>query len=478
MTARRRESADEADEADEATRTTTSDDGHGDDLLVREGDVAGDYLERLLDILDVDGDIDLDVEGDRASVAIVGGRLTDLIGPDGATLEALQELTRLAVAQSTGVRSRLMLDIGGFRAKRRADLTALGRRDRRAGSPQSRQPERLAPMNPFERKVVHDVIAVGRRRAQRVRGRGAEPPRRGPARQVTGPSASPVPATGRLPPAEVAASRSSATPCRWPSAYVARLASDGVVRGLIGPREVPRLWERHVLNSAAVAEAVPPGARVVDVGSGAGLPGHPARAGPAGHHAHAGRADGPAGGVPRGGRRRRSPSRPARSAWRVVRGRAEERAVVAAVGPVDVVTARAVAPLPRLVGWCRGLMRPGTQLVALVGARALDGAARHAGRARGRRHARRAFAGCRCGARRRCHYRGGHDAWSTVTALASSSVRPCSTWNRYSTPDPFHVERPNTMCAAGRTRDDRPGRAAAQQPRRRPVGRLVVRRDG
>jgi spoIIIJ-associated protein len=127
-------------------------------LLVRVGDVAGDYLERLLDILDVDGDIDLDVEGDRASVAIVGGRLGDLIGPDGATLEALQELTRLAVAQSTGVRSRLMLDVGEFRAKRRADLTALaGETARRVGT--SGQPERLAPMNPFERKVVHDVIA-------------------------------------------------------------------------------------------------------------------------------------------------------------------------------------------------------------------------------------------------------------------------------------------------------------------------------
>ena len=130
----------------------------GDDPLVREGDVAGDYLERLLDILDVDGDIDLDVEGDRASVAIVGGRLDDLIGQDGATLEALQELTRLAVAQSTGVRSRLMLDIGEFRAKRRADLTALaGETARRVSS--SGQPERLAPMNPFERTVVHDVIA-------------------------------------------------------------------------------------------------------------------------------------------------------------------------------------------------------------------------------------------------------------------------------------------------------------------------------
>jgi spoIIIJ-associated protein len=132
--------------------------GTGDDLLVREGDVAGDYLERLLDILDVDGDIDLDVEGDRASVAIVGGQLDDLIGSDGSVLEALQELTRLAVAQSTGVRSRLMLDVGGYRAKRRADLTTLA--GETAGRvAQSGQPERMAPMNPFERKVVHDVVA-------------------------------------------------------------------------------------------------------------------------------------------------------------------------------------------------------------------------------------------------------------------------------------------------------------------------------
>jgi spoIIIJ-associated protein len=134
------------------------DDGGADDLLVREGDVAGDYLERLLDILDVDGDIDLDVEGDRASVAIVGGDLKDLVGHDGAVLEALQELTRLAVAQSTGVRSRLMLDISGFRARRRADLTSLAAETaRRVAS--SGQPERLSAMNPFERKVVHDVIA-------------------------------------------------------------------------------------------------------------------------------------------------------------------------------------------------------------------------------------------------------------------------------------------------------------------------------
>ena len=145
--------------ADEADEDDDEDDEDGEALLVREGDVAGDYLERLLDILDKDGDIDLDVEGDRASVAIVGGKLNDLIGPDGATLEALQELTRLAVAQSTGVRSRLMLDIGEFRARRRADLTALaGDTARRVAS--SGQPERLSPMNPFERKVVHDVIAA------------------------------------------------------------------------------------------------------------------------------------------------------------------------------------------------------------------------------------------------------------------------------------------------------------------------------
>jgi spoIIIJ-associated protein len=144
--------------ADEDSDEDGDEDEGGDDPLVREGDVAGDYLERLLDILDVDGDIDLDVEGDRASVAIVGGRLNDLVGPDGAVLEALQELTRLAVAQSTGVRSRLMLDVGGFRAKRRSDLSALaGEAARRVAS--SRQPERLSPMNPFERKVVHDVIA-------------------------------------------------------------------------------------------------------------------------------------------------------------------------------------------------------------------------------------------------------------------------------------------------------------------------------
>jgi spoIIIJ-associated protein len=171
------EDDDEDDDEDEDQDQDEAEDGDEavDSLLVREGDVAGDYLERLLDILDVDGDIDLDVEGDRASVAVVGGQLKTLIGPDGATLEALQELTRLAVAQSTGVRSRLMLDIGGFRAKRRADLTALAT-EAAARVAESRQPERLAAMNPFERKVVHDVVAASA--GVRSESEGEEPNRR------------------------------------------------------------------------------------------------------------------------------------------------------------------------------------------------------------------------------------------------------------------------------------------------------------
>ncbi len=131
----------------------------GEALLVREGDIAADYLERLLDVLDYDGDIDLDVEGDRAVVAVVGGSLRGLIGPNGATLDALQELTRLAVTQQTGLRTRLMLDVGGFRAKRRTELSELALRTatevREGGTAQT-----LAPMNPFERKVVHDAISA------------------------------------------------------------------------------------------------------------------------------------------------------------------------------------------------------------------------------------------------------------------------------------------------------------------------------
>ena len=127
--------------------------------LVREGDVAADYLESLLDILDLDGDLDMDVEGERAVGAIVGKGLGSLVGDKGETLEALQELTRLAVQREMGVRSRLMLDIGGFRARRRAELTTLGTAvaERVADRGES---ERLAAMTPFERKVVHDAVAA------------------------------------------------------------------------------------------------------------------------------------------------------------------------------------------------------------------------------------------------------------------------------------------------------------------------------
>lgn len=127
--------------------------------LEHEGEVAADYLEELLDICDLDGDLDLDVEGDRAVVAIVGDGLDQLVGERGKVLDALQELTRLAVLAQTGQRSRLMLDVAGYRAKRRAELTRLGTEAAEAvlGSGQSK---RLSPMNPFERKVVHDAVAA------------------------------------------------------------------------------------------------------------------------------------------------------------------------------------------------------------------------------------------------------------------------------------------------------------------------------
>lgn len=137
--------------APKSSRSTSTD-------LVQEGDVAADYLESLLDILDLDGDLDMDVEGERAVVAIVGKGLGSLVGDKGETLEALQELTRLAVQREMGVRSRLMLDIGGFRAKRRAELAALGA-EVAARVAASGEPERLSAMSPFERKVVHDAVA-------------------------------------------------------------------------------------------------------------------------------------------------------------------------------------------------------------------------------------------------------------------------------------------------------------------------------
>lgn len=147
--------------------------------LEEEGDVAADYLEELLDIVDLDGDIDIDVENGRASVSVVGDEasmvsLRRLAGRDGAVLEALQELTRLAVQAKTGERTRLMLDVAGFRAARKAELETLARRAVEDVA-QSGEAVRLAPMTPFERKVVHDVIAAAGLSSE---SEGVEPSRR------------------------------------------------------------------------------------------------------------------------------------------------------------------------------------------------------------------------------------------------------------------------------------------------------------
>jgi spoIIIJ-associated protein len=142
--------------------------------LEKESEIAADYLEDLLDIADLDGDIDMDVERDRALVSVVGGDLDDLVGRDGVVLEALQELVRLAVLTQTGQRSRLMLDIGGYRAGRRAVLTELGRTTAETVRSTGER-VRLEPMSPFERKIVHDAVAAAGLTSE---SEGEEPQRR------------------------------------------------------------------------------------------------------------------------------------------------------------------------------------------------------------------------------------------------------------------------------------------------------------
>ena len=168
------ELAAEADEDDEDE--DDEDDAEEDDLgsLEEEGDIAADYIEGLLDIADLDGDIDMDVEGDRAVVSVVGATLDELVGDDGEVLEALQELTRLAVHRKTGTRARLMLDVGGFRVRRRAELADLGRSVAEEVA-RTGESKKLRAMSPFERKIIHDAVAVAGLRSE---SEGEEPNRR------------------------------------------------------------------------------------------------------------------------------------------------------------------------------------------------------------------------------------------------------------------------------------------------------------
>jgi spoIIIJ-associated protein len=172
---------DEDDDADGEEDDAESDDDESDDdgeedlsSLEEEGEIAADYIEGLLDIADLDGDIDMDVEGDRAVVSVVGATLNELVGDDGEVLEALQELTRLAVHRRTGSRARLMLDVGGFRARRRTELAELGRSVADEVS-RSGEPKKLRAMSPFERKIIHDAVALAGLRSE---SEGEEPNRR------------------------------------------------------------------------------------------------------------------------------------------------------------------------------------------------------------------------------------------------------------------------------------------------------------
>jgi spoIIIJ-associated protein len=167
----------DADDADQADEDAEAPGEPGPEVadLEQEQEIAADYLEGLLDIVgDPDSEFDMGVEGDRALVSVVGGSLRELVGPRGEVLEALQELTRLAVHRQTGVRTRLMLDVGGYRARRRMELAALGR-DAAEDVSRTGVARRLEPMTPFERKIVHDAVAAAGLRSE---SEGEEPNRR------------------------------------------------------------------------------------------------------------------------------------------------------------------------------------------------------------------------------------------------------------------------------------------------------------
>lgn len=148
---------DEEEDDEEAPAGERTNGVPSDGELFRQSEIAADYVEGLLDILDMDGDIDELVSAGRPVVEVVGGRLQNLVGQRGVTLEALQELTRLAVFRQTGSPSRLLLDVGGYRASRRKELAAVAKNAIEKVK-QHGEPVRLEPMSAFERKCVHDVV--------------------------------------------------------------------------------------------------------------------------------------------------------------------------------------------------------------------------------------------------------------------------------------------------------------------------------
>ncbi|KFF31807.1 protein jag [Bifidobacterium bombi] len=146
------------------------------DQLNEEADIAADYLEELLDIVDYEGDIELGVRNDRPNVQIVADDDTDirhLVGKNGEVVDALQLLTRLAVQQKTGDRSRLLLDVDGFLKKRRKHLQVLAL-DAIDEVNETGEPVDLDPMNSYERKVIHDLV---REEGFKSRSHGEEPHR-------------------------------------------------------------------------------------------------------------------------------------------------------------------------------------------------------------------------------------------------------------------------------------------------------------
>ena len=146
------------------------------DQLNEEADIAADYLEGLLDIADYDGDIEMGVRNNRATVQIVADDDTDikhLIGKNGEVVDALQQLTRLAVQQKTGERSHLIVDVDGFLKRKRQYLRDIAL-DAIDDVKETGEPVDLKPMNSFERKIVHDVV---REEGLKSRSHGEEPRR-------------------------------------------------------------------------------------------------------------------------------------------------------------------------------------------------------------------------------------------------------------------------------------------------------------